>query len=264
MFNYIIIAHNAKQHLEEMLYSLFKCKTKKNKVFIVLNGCTDNSKEIAEKFDLTIFETPDIKETLGINHALKNIEQVGFNIILQDDVFLIDESIEDKILTLYSKVKNVGVVGMSHGCNLKEDTLSSEDPTSETDLIKSEFRDLLPHIKPLEKDHFSFRQIVYKSPIVISSELYGKLGGYDERFAPIAHEDTEYCIRSIMAGYNNLLWAANLDHRVKYGATRKIPGYDKYSLHYHKEHMNLLKRLYPKEIEFLSKNHPSLENYSLN
>ena len=62
------------------------------------------NKNICKEIQHIPDKTPNIRETLSINYALKNVKQVGLNIIMQDDVFLIDEFIEDKILILKSKM----------------------------------------------------------------------------------------------------------------------------------------------------------------
>jgi len=262
MFKYIITIHNSQDHLREVLNGVKSVKTAFSKVYCVLDGCTDDSEAICDEFPtFKKILTSNVRETKAITLALGQISQNegDFNVILQDDVVLTDKQFEDKIIKAYEWNPKIGVLGMRHGCNFKDDALVSGEHSSEQDLIQNECQPEIPKVPQIEEGYITERQVVYKSPICISGEVVKKLGGYDQRFEPIAHDDTEYCIRAIKEGYKNYVLGIQLLQPPAWGGTRRFTKTHEDNLHYHKEHMNLIRKLYTKEISDLSKNKPSPE-----
>lgn len=250
-FNYIVTVHNSARHIKYVYDALLNVKTSTSKVYVVIDGCTDESKQIAKDYSFNILETNDVRETLAINHALKNCPQDGYNIILQDDVIIRDKNIEEKIKTIYQQFPDLGVLGFRHGCNFEKDILYNNKPVSEVNLIMNKWQPHFANIEQMNDGYITFRHVVYKSPICVSSEVVNKLGGYDERFAPIAHDDTEYCIRAMKAGYKNAVVSIDIDQPISWGGTRRFSS--KY-IDLHREHMNLIRKIYPAELlEYSSK-----------
>lgn len=255
MFNYIVTIHNSEAHLSKVLAALNACRGKDSKVYAVIDGCSDGSKMIAEAFGCEIIETPDVRETMAINAALKKVPVAPYTMILQDDVILHDDEIEQKIVKAYQIVPNIGVMSLRHGANFKEDTLTNGQHASEKDVIQNEYQPYLPGVQILPSGYMTFRQVVYKSPIVLSETVLNELGGYDERFAPIAHDDTEYCIRAIRAGYQNVICAFDVEQPPEWGGTRRFAKkHEEVNVPMHEAHMNLIRELYPKELSLLSAN----------
>lgn len=255
MFNYFVTVHNSEKHLSKVLSSLVANSS--GKIYVILDGCTDGSKVIAESFSVEIIETPNLRETLAINHALKHVPLADYNFILQDDVVLLDHC-EGAIKKCFDLMP-IGVLSMRHGADLKEDTLTNGQAVSERNVIQSEFQPYLPNVPLLPKGHIISRQIVYKSPICIQRHVIEELGMYDERFAPIAHDDTEYCIRALNEGYFNAVVALPMVQPLEWGGTRRHPQ----PRDYHQEHMDLLRKLYPMDIERMSKRPSSNETIKI-
>jgi GT2 family glycosyltransferase len=245
-FAYIVTIHNSEQHLQYVLNGLKKVA--RGDVYCVLDGCTDRSEEIVDEYGFNKIITPNVRETKAITTALKEIpKDYDLYFILQDDVVLQDPKTEDKISDLYSKY-NIGVLGMRHGCNLEKDWATNGKHSSETDLICNEFQPDMG-VSKLPEGEIVERQIVYKSPICISKEVVDKLGGYDDRFEPIAHDDTEYCIRAILAGYTNYVYALKVMQPIQWGGTRRFSdAHHAISMKYHVEHMDLIRKLYSDKI----------------
>lgn len=241
-FAYIVTIHNSEQHLRYVLQGIQNVKSYDSEVYCVLDGCTDGSEAIVNDFNFKKIITPNVRETKAITTALSQIK-ADYYFILQDDVVLQDGDTEEKIKELFSKYK-IGVLGMRHGCNLESDWLTNGKHASEKDLICNEFQPDMG-IPKLKEGEIVERQIVYKSPICLSREVVEKLGGYDPRFEPIAHDDTEYCIRAILAGYKNYVYALKLMQPIQWGGTRRFTKQHDDNLGYHIEHMNLIRKLYP-------------------
>lgn len=259
MFNYIVTIHNSEQHLRYVLEGIQKVKGPGAQVWCVLDGCTDGSEAIVDEFAYIKIFTPDVRETKAISTALAAIPQLPgyFNLILQDDVILQDPDTEKHIREIYEKVPNMGVLGFRHGANFEPDVLTNGKHASELDLIQNEFQPPLPNVPLLREGYIIERQFVYKSPICISSEVVKKLGGYDSRFEPIAHDDTEYCIRAIQEGYKNYVCAMKLLQPPHWGGTRRFSKTHEDNFKFHVEHMNLLRELYPSTLENLGTKQPA-------
>lgn len=260
MFNYICTIHNSEPHLRYVLQGIKNVKSADSKVYLVLDGCTDGSKEICDDFpEFKQIVTPDVRETKAITTALKQIPQISFNFVMQDDVLLQDPDTEEHIKMVYDSIPNIGVLSFRHGANFEQGLLNSGKSVCETDIVQSEFQAVFK-VPLLDEGYVTERQVVYKSPICISSQLVGLLGGYDSRFEPIAHDDTEYCIRAYKAGYKNYVCAIKMMQPVQWGGTRRFPEVHSDNQKFHMEHMDLLRKLYAEDLLVLEMNHPSLEN----
>lgn len=255
MFNYLITIHNSQNHIAKVIESILRVKGKDSKIYAILDGCTDRSEAMVDKFPEVIkIITPDIREMLAINEGLRQSSHADFYFIMQDDVFLIDPLIEEKIKKCYEKCPDIGVLSLRHGGNLiGEDTYN---PFNE--IIQSESQPYIQNIPLLPIGKMTCRQVLFKSPIVISAEVYKRLGGYDERFAPIAHDDTEYCMRAIAAGYKNMIVAIEVIQPMEMGGTRRVKQNIDF-IQAHEKNMKLIRELYPKELKYLIENHPSIE-----
>lgn len=244
MFNYIVTIHNSEAHLRYVLQGIKNVKGPDSKVYCVLDGCTDGSEAIVDEFGYNKIFTPNVRETKAITTALQQVPKADYYFILQDDVVLQDDETEKNIEGWYNLFPNIGVLGMRHGCNLEDDWLTNGKHACEKDLICNEFQPDMG-IEKLKEGSLTGRDIVYKSPICLSREVVEKLGGYDPRFEPIAHDDTEYCIRARMAGYKNYVYALKLMQPIQWGGTRRFTKQHEDNLKYHIEHMDLIRKLYP-------------------
>lgn len=232
-FNYIITIHNKEDLIEEVLKCVLTCCRDNSHVYPVLDGCTDNTEKIVDgiinKFSgvpITKVYTPDVHELLSINAGLKAAcqEGDGYNIILQDDVLLADFMLEDKIRKLYEWVgSDLGYVSFRMGANFKTDAYKSNEHIPLTDFIENACGNGLPESEMLPLGCFVYRTIPIKSPVCIPFEIVRNVGMLEERLAPYAHDDTEYSIRLVKAGYRNAVFALKFYSDIKWGGTRVSP-----------------------------------------
>jgi hypothetical protein len=167
-----------------------------------------------------------LHELLTINAGLRaaNHDGSGFNIILQDDVVLADFRLEEKIERLYSQPQlNLGYLSLRLGANIENGILETDSHIPLTDYIESVYGHGLPEATPLLPDHFVKRDIPIKSPVCIPFHVINKVGLLEEKLAPYAHDDTDYAIRCIEAGYQNGVYALKFHSEIKWGGTRINP-----------------------------------------
>ena len=260
MINYIVTSHNSEGHIAMVLSALMQVrKSPTNPIYCVLDGCTDGTESVVRRYPVKIITTPDVYEMRCLNIAFREIPQPddGLNFILQDDVVLTDPDTEMKIDWLYRLFPGLGIVGMRHGFNLPDDALTSGEQVPSCDKIENDhnipgFR--LPGYAQLANGCFTYRQMIYKSPIVIPCKVVNTLGGYDERFAPTAHDDTEFAMRACRAGFKNGIVAIDVCQPMDWRGSSSAP-VDFTKLHI--EHMNLIRELYPDLLRELGHARPS-------
>lgn len=209
------------------------CCSQESVIYPVLDGCTDQSEEIVDKFielsDLNVEKvvTPDVHEIKSINVALRKIDG-GFTICLQDDVVLQEPEFEEKVESLYQKEgSSLGYVSFCRAANLQRTPLLRQIKTSglkslvsELDLIKSP-SDPCPSIsETAEYEHLVYRMIAIKSPVCIPEAVLKTVGILDENMAPYAWDDHEYSIRCLKMGFRNALFPIKFRSNLEWGGTR--------------------------------------------
>ena len=232
-FNYIITIHNKEDIIEQVLMCVLMCCRDNSYIYPVLDGCTDHTEEIVDRIiqtyaniPMTKVYTPDVHELLSINAGLQAADQKGegFNIILQDDVLLGDFMWEKKVTALYQWAgPKLGYLSFRMGANFKRDTLKSTEAVPYENYIENVYGHGLAEAEPLFPGYFAYRTVPIKSPVCIPFELIRKVGMYEEKLAPYGHDDPEYAIRSINAGFDNAVFAMRFYSDIKWGGTRAKP-----------------------------------------
>jgi len=200
---------------------------------------------------------------------------------LQDDVILLDNSIEKKIIHLYEKMgPRLGYLSFRLGGNLKDDVLESGDGSPFKDYVENAFGHGIDKSNILLPGQFAFRSIVIKSPACIPTLIIRQFGLLDENLSPCFHDDTEYCLRLLKNGYKNGVFGIEYQSNLEWGGTRKKPDLDLYKnikknmdyirQKYHDEILNIISLPQQKEVlnllEFTSNeaNRKALDQYKLN
>lgn len=232
-FNYIITIHNKEAMIEKVMMCVLMCCRDNSRIFPVIDGCTDRTEEIVLKIcseysgvPITPVYTKNVHELLSINAGLKAAPQDGtaYNIILQDDVLLADFMLEKKVIALYQwGGKDLGYVSFRLGANFTPDAASSAAAVPYTDYVENAYGHGIQNAKVIYPGCFAYRSVPIKSPVCIPSKIVRTLGMYDERLAPYGHDDLEYSIRLIKAGYRNGVFALRFISDVEWGGTRTSP-----------------------------------------
>ena len=260
-FNYIITIHNKEELIEEVLKSVLMCCRDNSHVYPVLDGCTDNTEKIVDEiinkfFDVPITKvyTPDVHELLSINAGLQaaNHEGEGYNIILQDDVILADFMLEDKIRKLYEWTgSDLGYVSFRMGANFKSDAYKSDERIPLTDFIENACGNGLPESEMLPLGSLAYRTVPIKSPVCIPFKIVRKIGILEEKLAPYAHDDTDYSIRLVKAGYRNAVFALKFYSDIKWGGTRVSPHTKIGEIQ--RRNMNFIRKLHENDLKNICK-----------
>ena len=238
-FNYVVTVHNKEALLPDVLSGVEEAASEGARVIIVLDGCTDGSAAVAERFqagstlDVQLVEAPDVHEVKAINIGLRQTRP-GYCIILQDDVVLCEPNLENMIRALCDDHNGaIGFISLRLATNLK--------PTSIADRLKWFLRTRrVQYLSPMTDDHqtvaakhehldvakvpygvFVPRMVGIKSPVCITPELRRLEPLLDEQFAPYCYDDYDLSIRSLRAGLVNGLFAVHFKSELEWGGTRQ-------------------------------------------
>jgi len=232
-FNYIITIHNKQDLIGHVIKAVIDCCGKDSHIYPVIDGCTDGTEAIIDAIindgppvPVTKVYTPDVHELLSINAGLRAADQDGhgYNIVLQDDVVFADPQLEDKVVSLYEWAgAELGYLSFRLGANLTEDAAISAESVPLTDYIENAYGHALPGSGMLLPGNLAYRDVPIKSPVCFPFKLIQKVGILDERLAPYGHDDTDYAIRCIDAGFRNAVFGVRFYSELKWGGTRTTP-----------------------------------------
>lgn len=117
----------------------------------------------------------------------------------------------------------LGYVSFRLGANFADDAATGDSVIPLGEYVENAYGHGLPEASVLLPGHLAFRAVPIKSPVCIPFQLIRTIGLLDERLAPYAHDDTDYAIRCLAAGYRNAVFALRFYSDVKWGGTRTSP-----------------------------------------
>lgn len=202
--SFILTVHNKGFLLPRVLESLKRYSSGSYELIIVLDGCTDNSIEIAHKFkmdnqfiDIKIIETPDVFETKANNAGLK-LATGEIAIIIQDDMVVNESNWNIRLTNPFTTFNDVFAVTANCAHNWEINPNSKHIHTNINNGY--EWSDILNHIDHANKTNtprniFRIRQCVNRGPLAINLADLKVLNYLDESFAPLDMDDHDLCFR---------------------------------------------------------------------
>ncbi len=233
-FNYIITIHNRELMIRDVLWGILLGAGPGAHIYAVLDGCTDRTEAIIDKFTdyydnvpLTKVYAPDVHETLSINAGLnaaildERMQGHGFNVILQDDVILADRQFERKIEHLYEKLgPKLGYVSLRMGCQFAPNVLEDGDRLQIYNLIESAYGVGMTS-EVLMPGEFAYRCLPLKSPVCLPCRVVRDVGIMRPEFAPHSYDDADLACRTIAAGYFNGVYCVRWYSDMRWGRSRQ-------------------------------------------
>lgn len=232
-FNYIITIHNKEDLITEVITAVMMCCRENSHIYPVLDGCSDGTEAAIDRIvgrfsgvPMTKLYANDVHELRSINVGLRAADQSqpGYNIVLQDDVVLADFALESKIRRLYEWAgERLAYVSLRVGANFTKDAARSNDDVPYTDYVENAYGHGLENAAMLLPGYFARRSVPIKSPVCIPCGIVRSIGLLDERLAPYGHDDPEYALRLLAAGYTNGVFGLRFYSDIKWGGTRTTP-----------------------------------------
>ena len=216
-FAYLVTIHNAAHCLTGTLDNLYANKSYRSEVIAILDGCTDASEEIVDRYPKIIkLYTPDVHEILALNAGLRYIQEhdlASYAITVQDDLWQLDPAFESLTLQMFEQNFRLAHLVYRLGANY----------TPNMDIIDMcENWNGVGFGTTLGKHQWTKRMIGGKSPSTIPMWFVNKYGLLDERLAPRGHDDTEYSLRALAHGYETVVLATHWRSDLSWGGTRRV------------------------------------------
>lgn len=199
---------NGKELLDDCLTTLFNVTEYPNfSVVVVDNGSDDGSVDLLRQDypDVTVIENGSNRGWGRANNQVFDLaieEGVEYILLLNNDSKIVDEA---WLTTLVGTAESTAEFGMIACRSVEPDGTVHYDgrnfPLSES--IFPTLSDVYDYNK-FERDNDSAEyQIVDQvvGAILVSADLIDSIGGFDEAYAPIYWEDSDFCVRAWDAGF---------------------------------------------------------------
>ena len=231
----ILTVHNKGWLLERVLDGIVKNTKGEYELIIVLDGCTDDSSVVVEKYfeDSTnppiVITTPDVFETKANNAGIKKASG-DYIIIVQDDMVIKEEGWNKRLQKPFDAFDDVFAVTADTAFNYRFNTNSqhirlSEEEDKSIDNCWSDIFGFESHInrkKGLPRNIFAVRNNVNRGPLMINHGELKKLNYFDEIFSPQDQDDADLCYRAFKE-LNKVVGAYWIDYDcdISWGGTRE-------------------------------------------
>jgi glycosyltransferase involved in cell wall biosynthesis len=233
VFNYIITIHNKEDLLPRVLEGIAACCSKQSKIIPVLDGCTDKSEAIVDRFIATSglnvekIITPDVYEIRAINAGMACVTE-GYIMTIQDDVILQEPDLERKVSELCEEIgPTIGMISPRHGENVRSTPFLRQ-------LRQSGLKpliDVCDHItrpeeaqalsERIDYGHKAYRMVAGGSPMIIPEHVWKTIGRMDDAMAPLMWHDHEYNLRALHAGFRNVVFPLHFESNTDWGTMRQ-------------------------------------------
>jgi hypothetical protein len=151
------------------------------------------------------------------------------------------------VIQLYEVLgEKLGYVSFRLGANFRTDALDSSEPAPFTAYIENAYGHGLPNADILLPGRFARRSVPIKSPVCLPTRLVREVGLLNEELAPYMHDEVDFAVRLLDAGYFNGVFALRFFSDVKWGGTRVNPHPDLGRIQ--ARNMDTIRRTYPRQI----------------
>ena len=204
MFDIVLTVFNKEDMVGEVIDSIFEKTTGEYNLYIVLDGCTDNSESIVKekvngRENCHIIYEDNVFETKANNSGIRAGES-PYIIIVQDDMVILEDAWNERMVKPFLAFDDVFAVTSKTAHDLIVDQNSFAYRAGEN-VKKDGWCDLFTygsvanrHNTP--RDVFAIRGTVNRGPLMIDREKIEILGLFDESFAPQNMDDHELCTRA--------------------------------------------------------------------
>ena len=204
MVSIVIPVWNQVDYTVACLESIANCTPEPHEIIVVDNGSTDGTKLFLAEYvrlkrNMTVIEN---ERNLGFPVACN--QGIAFSkgehiLLLNNDVVVSPEWLKG-MLECMAAQPDYGVVGPR--------TNSISGPQQFTDGKYSNPEEFTEFAQGFRKTFRNYRIPFWRIVgfcMLIKREVIEKIGTFDERFSPGNFEDDDFCLRSILAGYRNVI-----------------------------------------------------------
>ena len=221
LISIIMLTRNGLPYTVQCVESVIRNTDEKFEFIFVDNGSTDGTIEYLKSISgASLIVNQENKGFAGgCNQGL--LAAKGNYIVLLNNDTVVTKKWLSRMLWWLKKDRFIGIVGVRSNAVRNKNQIVENVPYSNMDEMET-------FVKNWTKEHHrKGRQVSMLSGLCIAFHLnlFKKIGGFDERFHPAYGEDSDLCIRTMIAGKK--LWVADDVFIHHYGrTTSKIDGID--------------------------------------
>jgi glycosyltransferase involved in cell wall biosynthesis len=186
---------------------------------IILDGCTDATRERVEQFLATprsypvrVDETPDIFEIKTNNIGLRAATG-RYGVIVQDDNFIYDETFLFEAATFLEKDRTAVVLGGLAGVNFyPRGTVGLEGPGQIAMTEDEVYWRQDANTDPELVDHVFEVDACMRGPLILRKSFLERHGYLDEAYAPLYQDDMDLCLRARARGHKVYCMLMDVDN----------------------------------------------------
>lgn len=212
----IVLSYNSAKDLPECLKSIQNSKLKipNSKIFVVDNNSSDDSVEVAKRFNVEIIKNQENLgfsggNNIGIKKSLK--DGADFILILNPDT-KVDPNLISELLKVAKNDEKIGILAPKiyfyPGFEFQKGRYSQDDFGKVIWYAGGvvDWRNVLASHRGVDEvDHGQYDEVAETefatgATMLIRSEVFSKIGFLDERFF-LYLEDLEFCVRAKKAGF---------------------------------------------------------------
>ena len=204
MFHSVVLTiHNKGWLLPRVLDGILKNTGGSYELIVVLDGCTDDSKQVLTQFlekvsiPRIIIETPDVFETLANNAGLGKASG-DYCILVQDDMVIREKDWNLHLVRPAQVYQDVFAVSANaaHNWRYNKDNKQEKSP-----IVPNQWTDILNWSElvrgsTLQQGEFVIRDSVNRGPLLLRTSSLKKLNYLDPSFAPLDMDDHDLCYRA--------------------------------------------------------------------
>jgi len=196
----ILTVHNKDWLLEQVLAGIINNTSGIYELILVLDGCSDNSQQVAERYlnsvnkEHKMLFTPDVFETKANNAGLRTATG-DYCIIVQDDCVITDPEWNLRMQKPFAAFSDVHAVSGNCAHNYQinpnsRDVSLDYDPEDHWQDIIIDCDHAMNH--NTARDKFYIRNTANRGPLMFDHQILEKLNYLDESFAPQDMDDHEF------------------------------------------------------------------------
>ncbi|MBS9775224.1 glycosyltransferase [Candidatus Gracilibacteria bacterium] len=208
LISVVMVNFNGKSYLEKTLPKILGLKYPNFEFIIVDNGSDDGSVDFIKTFEkIKLIKSPKERyreKNYACNLGVKKA-QGKYIFLCDNDLYIQDQYLLDKLLNNYQNTKNIGILGISF-YNDKENTSNFYGGFFGLLFYRRTPKILLGQMKK-----FHMIKIGYPHGIgfFIQKSIWEELGGYNE-FLKFGGDDNAIGIKSWLLGYENYIFTESI------------------------------------------------------
>ena len=230
MLSVNLTVHNKGFLLQRVLDGIKENTVGPYELVIVLDGCTDESESIVDRFMLSNpsiktkkLYTPNVFETQANNLAAKNSDGDHI-IIVQDDMIVKEPGWNIRMLKPIYTFGDVFAVTARMAHNWILNPQSKDIHVSE--FHGNDWADILFHTdhadrRNIDRNTFAMRDSVNRGPLLLKHSVLQELNYFDESFSPQDMDDHDLCYRAFKKGYKSGCYWIDFESQEVWGGTRE-------------------------------------------